>query len=99
MQFSFDGGLLAKAVTATFSRRGTEVPRQAPVALTNVFAEDLGKMAQWTAFIKKLRAADTRALAAVIREVAGFALPLFGAVVAGSSPGRWSAGGPWVTPG
>ena len=50
-----DGATLAKAVAATFSRRNTLLPPQAPVALTAEFSEDSAKQRQWQAFLRKSR--------------------------------------------
>jgi hypothetical protein len=38
--FSFDDDRLARAIAATFERRGTEIPAELPDALTSAFAED-----------------------------------------------------------
>jgi hypothetical protein len=41
---SFSGSVLARAVSATFRRRGTPIPEATPVALTRVFVEDKAKL-------------------------------------------------------
>jgi predicted nucleotidyltransferase component of viral defense system len=97
MRQVFDGGELARAVAATFARRGTELPAQPPIALTRAFAEAEGKEAQWAAFLRRNRltlpAAD---LAAVIRDIATFIAPLLVALAQGRPfAGHWPAGGPW----
>jgi predicted nucleotidyltransferase component of viral defense system len=51
--FSFDGGLLAKAIAGTFERRGTPFPPGLPVGLTPAFARDPGKARGWSAFWRK----------------------------------------------
>lgn len=51
--YEFDGALLAKAIRSTFERRETMIPTDLPVALTEDFALDRGKQAQWRAFIGK----------------------------------------------
>jgi hypothetical protein len=48
-----DGATLAAAIAATFERRQTPVPTQLPIALTDDFAQDLGKLRQWQAFLNK----------------------------------------------
>ena len=37
--FPFDDDRLARAIAATFERRGTEIPAELPDALTSAFAE------------------------------------------------------------
>ena len=48
--FTFAEDRLARAITATFARRRTAIPAEAPDALTSAFAEDPLKQRQWTAF-------------------------------------------------
>ena len=49
--FPFDGPVLGDALRATFTRRGTLLPAGTPIALTQAFADDAAKQAQWRAFI------------------------------------------------
>jgi hypothetical protein len=56
-QFNFDGATLAEAISKTFSTRGTTIQPD-PVALTNDFAEDPTKAAQWRGFVRKSRLVD-----------------------------------------
>jgi Nucleotidyl transferase AbiEii toxin, Type IV TA system len=60
-----DGATLANAIRATFARRGTAVPREPPIALTDAFAADPAKLKQWRAFTTKSRL-DTDDLPAVV---------------------------------
>ncbi len=50
-----DGATLARAIGATFERRGTALPAHPPVALTREFGEDNAKQRQWEAFLRKGR--------------------------------------------
>ncbi len=50
-----DGAPLARAIGATFARRGTALPAQTPVALTREFGKDGAKQLQWQAFRRKSR--------------------------------------------
>lgn len=50
-----DGATLARAITATFTRRGTALPTEPPVALTEGFGNDDAKQRQWQAFLNKSR--------------------------------------------
>lgn len=52
-QNAFDGDILARAIKATFARRGTPLPEQLPLALTDRFGLDPAKRTQWKAFIRK----------------------------------------------
>ncbi len=66
-----DAATLADAVAATFARRGTALPDEMPVGLSDEFAEDATKRAQWNAFLAKNRL-DASALAPVVAEVRHF---------------------------
>jgi len=50
-----DGATLARAIGATFARRGTALPSTPPVALTPDFGADPAKQRQWQAFLRKGR--------------------------------------------
>jgi hypothetical protein len=52
-----DGATLARAIAATFARRGTLLPLQLPMALTPAFGDDDAKSRQWQAFLNKSRIA------------------------------------------
>jgi nucleotidyltransferase AbiEii toxin of type IV toxin-antitoxin system len=94
---SFDGATLVRAVRATFERRRTAIPQDAPLALTPAFADVEGKRTQWTAFLSKNRIATApQDLAATIAELASFALPVMRAASrAEKFICRWMPGGPW----
>lgn len=67
---------LGEAIAATFQRRGTAVPVEIPLGLSDEFAGDAVKRAQWQGFLNKNRL-DASSLADAIAEVRGFvALPL-----------------------
>jgi predicted nucleotidyltransferase component of viral defense system len=75
--FEFEGAMLLSAVRATFTRRGTDVPTTAPVALTATFAQDAGKRMQWTAFAKRGRLLTSpTALEEVVERIGAFLGPL-----------------------
>lgn len=48
-----DPGILAKAIAATFNRRGTSVPTALPIGLSDEFANDSSRQALWAAFTRK----------------------------------------------
>jgi hypothetical protein len=52
---SLESTELRQAVEATFARRQLPVPNTVPTGLSDTFAQDAVKRAQWTAFLKKNR--------------------------------------------
>jgi hypothetical protein len=46
-----DDDRLARAIAATFKRRGTAIPEELPDCLTRAFAEDPIRVQQWSAFL------------------------------------------------
>lgn len=92
----FDGAVLVRAVRATFDRRGTPIPVEAPLALTQAFAEIEGKEAQWTAYIRKNAIRSAPSLRQVISKIREFLEPVIAAVRAGGNfNSAWPPGGPW----
>lgn len=69
--FSFDGERLARAIVATFARRQTAIPTEAPDALTSACADDPSKQRQWAAFAADLDSAP-KELSAVIEDLSVF---------------------------
>ena len=51
--FSFAGQPLVDAIHATFDRRKTPIPAEAPLALTATFAHRSQKAQQWQAFLSR----------------------------------------------
>jgi hypothetical protein len=107
-RFAFDGPTLAAAIRAplaaairaTFARRSTMLSQSAPLALTDEFAGDSGKQAEWRAFLKrsKLEPADLT-LRAIIEELCPFLLPLAEVLAADADFYRhWMPDGPWQPP-
>ena len=45
-----DASILSQAISATFVRRGTHLPPDTPVGLSDEFAADQTKQTQWRAF-------------------------------------------------
>ena len=66
-----DARLLGDAIAATFQRRGTAIPLEVPLGLSDEFARDAAKRAQWKAFLGKNRL-DAPTLGEVIEEVRRF---------------------------
>ena len=96
--FDFDGGVLGKALKATFRRRKTDIPTTEPIALTPTFSTDTSKQAQWHAFLRKTRASRSDlALPAVVEALHGFLwLPLQAQTLDRPFSGHWQVGGPWI---
>lgn len=65
---------LPRAISATFERRGTEIPAERPDALTAAFAADAQKQQQWTSFVENV-AVQPGTLAEVIEAIAAFLMP------------------------
>jgi len=96
-QFDFEGPILAKAISKTFSTRGTNIQAK-PIALAMAFGEDPEKAAQWRGFIRKNRLKDVpQHFAEVITAIAAFLKPIAEQMAAGRVfKATWKAPGPWV---
>ncbi len=97
-RFEFQGSLLCQAIQATFERRHTLVPAEAPIALSSEFTQDRGKQTQWRAFINKGKLeAGGAGLDEVVAVLSGFLMPPARAVAAGKLLEMvWPASGPWM---
>jgi predicted nucleotidyltransferase component of viral defense system len=95
--FDFDGAPLTEAITATFKRRGTEVPSGRPLALTDEFSRDAQKTKQWQAFLKKSSLDhDQGSLHAVVADLTRFLIAPLRAVHGSQNFAlTWPKGGPW----
>jgi predicted nucleotidyltransferase component of viral defense system len=95
--FSFEGPLLCQAMRATFARRKTLLPQEAPPALTSAFSENPLKQRQWTSFLAKGRLVkESLSLADVVPVLRDFLMPPAAALVADVPFAQfWPAGGPW----
>ncbi len=71
---AMDNAVLADAVRATFERRGTALPDGVPFGLTDAFATDAQKQAQWNAFLRRNRL-EAPQLATVVAELRQFLVP------------------------
>jgi hypothetical protein len=68
---AIDPATLVRAIAATFARRGTPLPAELPLGLSDEFAEDRTKLAQWSGFLIKNRL-QAPPLAVVVREIRTF---------------------------
>lgn len=95
---TFTGAILATAIQATFSRRGTPLPIITPLALTDDFIADPAKLQLWHAFVSRNKldsAAPTLATTAEL--LRAFLLPPTQSLLAGEQfDQQWAPGGPWL---
>ena len=92
----FHGETLAAAIAATFERRATPLPEDAPLALTDAFSEDPAKQALWQAFLRKGRLdAEGKNLTEVVGEIRDYLLPPVHALNAGREFRRVWKGRQW----
>ena len=94
--FAFDGPTLGRAIRATFRRRKTALPAEAPLALTADFYEDVAKRKQWEAFVRKSKLGAAAGLTDAVVVLRNFLMPLLQALAAGEPFARdWPPNGPW----
>jgi len=95
--FEFEGHMLSEAISATFTRRETAFPKEAPMGLSDEFGSDTTKQTQWRAFTRKLAPMlGQPTLQEVVAILSGFLLPP--TLSAGARlPFRktWHPEGPW----
>ena len=91
----FDGDTLRQAIRATFDQRKTALAGEVPFGLTDAFAQDAQKQAQWQAFLRKNRL-EALGLNDVIAALDAFMLPVIKVANADAVfSAHWQAGGPW----
>jgi hypothetical protein len=91
----FDGQTLCQAVQATFDRRKSALTGETPMGLSDAFAQDAQKQAQWRSFLRKNRL-EALALSDVVTVLRAFMLPIIKATKTDMVfSERWPAGGPW----
>jgi hypothetical protein len=96
-EFSFQGQLLCDAIKATFTRRGTAIAQDTPIALTQEFSSNPDKKAQWKGFLKTSKLDDKNVdIAQVINDISEFLMPpVLAAASNNAFEKKWSPGGPW----
>jgi predicted nucleotidyltransferase component of viral defense system len=97
-ELQFDGRTLAQAIRATFRHHAIELPRTAPTAFTEEFAQDPGKGRQWSAFLSRNRLdVGGLTLSQIVLQIRQFLMPPVLAAANGQElEATWPAGGPWV---
>jgi hypothetical protein len=95
--FSFEGPILAEAISKTFASRGTRLSLN-PIVFGGAFAIDSDKQVQWAAFRRRLHVEDAPAtLQEIVQVLAEFLLPVTESLVTGQSfQQRWEPGGRWL---
>jgi predicted nucleotidyltransferase component of viral defense system len=98
--FGFDGAVLAKAISATFERRGTDLSKS-PIVFSREFGENSQKQRQWEAFTSKNGLDEApAALMEVAGEIRVFLGPVIEAIIDHQSISKvWSAKAKWHLPG
>jgi predicted nucleotidyltransferase component of viral defense system len=96
-KFPFEGEVLSAAIEATFARRKTPLPTEAPLALTQAFANDAAKQTQWKAFLRKnALLVDDLSFPDIITALHGFLMPPTLASAQGLGfNASWPARGSW----
>jgi hypothetical protein len=96
---ALDGAVLAQAIDATFRRRKTPLPAEAPVGLSRAFGSDTVKQTQWRAFVRRLRGGagrETDSLDTVLGKLREFLMPPVEALLQERPFGKsWTPGGTW----
>ncbi|PSQ84970.1 MAG: hypothetical protein BRD40_00690 [Bacteroidetes bacterium QS_1_65_9] len=92
----FEGPPLQTATESAFKRRGTPLPSERPIALTEVFLEAGPKQRQWASFAEKARLPGADSLPEVLSELGRFLLPPTRAASRGTHfTATWPKGGSW----
>jgi hypothetical protein len=95
-QLDFDGLILSRSLAATFERRQTALPAGVPLALSDSFTQDRGKITQWNAFIRKNRLPTEATLMEVAAFLRDFLMPPVRAILEEREfSTTWPALGPW----
>jgi hypothetical protein len=94
---SFTRAALVNAIHATFARRSTLMPDDAPPALTSAYTTDPARVRQWRAFINRIGVPElSEGLPGVVSEIAAFLMPTKLQAVEEGARLAWQPGGPWV---
>lgn len=93
----FEGATLSEAIRQTFLRRQTQIPTEAPIALTKSFFEDNDKLRQWKAFTKKAKLLGDVDLQKICTRIEQFIMPAaVKAATAVNLEGKWSSERGWI---
>lgn len=96
-EFSFEGPTLVAAVSATFERRATTLPKTVPTGLSEEFATDERKNKQWRAFLERTQLPERElSLLQVVDDLRGFLMPALLAAAKSEDFRRSWLGGAWT---
>lgn len=95
---TFEADKLRKQITATFSRRDTDLPTAVPVGLGDEIGESEASLQQWEAFLRSTDAEGAPLeFSATLADVRAFAYPVLDAAADGRPlTGRWTPGKGWA---
>lgn len=94
---AIDGPKLSAQLSATFERRGTEIPQRMPEALQDEFAESEERQREWRAFQARAETSDDLTLAQTVERVRALLWPVMESLGAGETVGSdWNADTGWV---
>ena len=93
---AFEGPSLQTAIGSAFKRRGTPLPSERPIALTETFLEAGPRRQQWASFTEKARLPGEVPLPEVLSELGEFLVPPTRAAFQERRFSKvWPKGGPW----
>ncbi len=82
--FTIEADVLREAIRQTFGKRRTELPKNAPIALSEEFFSNESKQSQWKGFVRKQRKLDSvPGLAEIIDVLRAFLLPILSEIDTG----------------
>lgn len=81
----FEAQDLHRAVEATFNRRGTPIT-DAHRLFAAAFADDQGRQAQWSAFLKRIRQTSPDSFSDLMKDISTF----IGPILSGATKGSWN---------
>ncbi|WP_017756034.1 nucleotidyl transferase AbiEii/AbiGii toxin family protein [Calidifontibacillus oryziterrae] len=73
---NFDGRVMYEAVLETFQRRGTHLEKEHPL-FTEKFANDLSRIKQWKAFLRRIGADQSLEFPLVMSHIREFLYPIY----------------------
>lgn len=96
--FEFAAERLVQALRATFDRRRTTIPQEAPLPLTAAYFDSADRKRDWTAFRRRVGLqGDDETLEAACRRIESFLMPACAWARGGSVPdSRWQPGEGWI---
>jgi predicted nucleotidyltransferase component of viral defense system len=75
-KFNYSGKELFEAISQTFGRRRTAIPKGLPVGLSEEFSESSQRRTQWNAFLRKNGLDQSAQLPEIVSRITGFLMPV-----------------------